>query len=153
MSTASLPQSPAASGVRAGLPFAVAALVVAGLSAFLSGWVPLGFSLVTVFLFAGPHNWLELRYFMGRMPARWGRLRGYFLFAFAGIFGLAGVYALLTWLYRDAAWLGADYYVMSRGLFQSYAWWNTAFVLWVATLVHLRSRQNPRRDWGWIWPV
>ena len=23
----------------------------------------------------------------------------------------------------------------------------------IATLVHLRSRQNPRREWGWIWPV
>ena len=25
--------------------------------------------------------------------------------------------------------------------------------LWIATLVHMRSRQNPRRDWMWIWPV
>src|SRR3954454_656795 len=131
MSTAILSRSPASTGVRAGLPFMLAALAVAGLSAFLAGWLPLGFSIVTVFLFAGPHNWLELRYFMGRMPAGWGRLRGYFLFAFAGIFGLTAVYALLTCLYRDAAWVGADYGAMSRGLFQSYAWWNTAFVLWV----------------------
>jgi hypothetical protein len=25
--------------------------------------------------------------------------------------------------------------------------------MWIAALVHLRSRQNPRRDWGWIWPA
>src|SRR5262245_14574047 len=153
MSTITLLRSARSGDLRAGLPFALAALVVAGVSAFLSGWVPLGFSIVTVFLFAGPHNWLELRYFMGRMPARWGRLRGYFLFAFAGIFALAGVYAFLVWLFRESAWIGADYVGMKQEMFQSYAWWNTAFVLWVATLVHLRSRQNPRRDWGWIWPV
>src|SRR5437763_1362641 len=52
--------------VRPGMPFALAALAVACLSAVLAGWLPLGFSIVTVFLFAGPHNWLELRYFMGR---------------------------------------------------------------------------------------
>ena len=36
-----------------------------------------------------------------------------------------------------------------QSLVLSYACWNSAFVLWIATLVHLRSRQNPRRDWGW----
>src|SRR5947207_1464439 len=70
MSTITLTRSARSGDLRAGLPFALAALAVAGLSAFLSGWVPLGFSLVTVFLFAGPHNWLELRYFMGRLAAR-----------------------------------------------------------------------------------
>ncbi len=39
--------------------FAVAAVGLAILSAFLAGWVPLGFSIVTVFLFAGPHNWIR----------------------------------------------------------------------------------------------
>src|SRR5438067_8181264 len=125
MSTASLPQSPAASGVRAGLPFAVAALVVAGLSAFLAGWLPLAFSIVTVFLFAGPHNWLELRYFMGRMPARWGRLRGYFLFAFAGIFGLTAVQIALTLAFNNLDWTNrAAYDENSQFLFHSSAAWN-----------------------------
>ena len=35
----------------------------------------------------------------------------------------------------------------------SYATWNTVLALWIATLLHWRSRQNPRHDWGWIWPV
>src|SRR5262245_52619340 len=95
---------------RAGVPFALAALAVGGLSAFLAGWLPLGFSIVTVFLFAGPHNWLEVRYFMGRMPARWGRLRGYFLFAFAGIFGLTAAYAGIAWWAQYLNWGYASYY-------------------------------------------
>ena len=74
--------------------------------ALLAGWAPLGFSIVTVFLFAGPHNWIELRYFMARMPARWGKLRGYFLFAFAGIFGLTASFAALSWLGQAFAWDG-----------------------------------------------
>jgi hypothetical protein len=147
MSTVSLPRHARSGDLRAGLPFALAALALAGVSALLAGWLPLGFSIVTVFLFAGPHNWLELRYFMGRMPARWGRLRGYFLFAFAGIFGLAGAFALIAGQFAGAS---AD---ELQSLPISYACWNSVFVLWIATLVHLRSRQNPRRDWGWVWPV
>ncbi len=147
MSTAiSLPRSSPSTGVRAGLPFALAALVTGVLSAFLAGWLPLGFSIVTVFLFAGPHNWLELRYFMGRMPARWGRLRGYFLFAFAGIFGLIAAWIAIGQAARIYEWEDAGYH-------NGNAIWNSVFVLWIAALVHFRSRQNPRRDWSWIWPV
>src|SRR5947209_2371526 len=104
MSTATLSQSPASSGVRAGLPFMLAALAVAGLSAFLAGWLPLGFSIVTVFLFAGPHNWLEARYFLTRLPARWGRLRAFFVTAFAGLFLLTGAFAAIPWLVSSEPW-------------------------------------------------
>src|SRR5439155_23043774 len=31
--------------------------------------------------------------------------------------------------------------------------WSAGLALWIATLVYLRSTQNPRRDWGWIWPT
>jgi len=57
-------------------------------AALLAGWAPVRFSIVTVFLFAGPHNWLELRYFLTRLPARWGRLRGFFLLGLSGAVGL-----------------------------------------------------------------
>src|ERR1700730_17753897 len=97
-------------GLRAGLPFALAALAVGGLSAALAGWLPLGFSIVTVFLFAGPHNWLELRYFMGRMPARWGRRRCYFLFAFAGILGLSVTSIVLFNTFGGLDWKNLDTY-------------------------------------------
>src|SRR6516225_9757253 len=78
--------------------FTCAALAVAGAAALLAGWTPVTFSIVTVFLFAGPHNWLEFRYFLTRMPARWGRLRGFFLLAFAGMVGLTAAFAgLYAW--------------------------------------------------------
>src|SRR5436305_4993267 len=145
MSTASLVQR-SSGDARAGVPLAVAALAVASSAAILAGWLPLGFSIVTVFLFAGPHNWLELRYFLTRMPARWGRLRPFFLTAFAGIFGLAAIFAALPWLAGRLEWDRDDW-------FNASAFWNTALVLWVAVLVQVRSRQNPRRDWFWTLPV
>jgi hypothetical protein len=107
--------------------FAAAALATAAGAAFLAGWAPLGFSIVTVFLFAGPHNWLEFRYFLSQMPAHWGPLRGYFLLAVGGTAVLAAGFAGMPYL-ADA--LG-----------------------WIAALVHLRSRQSPARDWSWVWPA
>ena len=65
--------------------FAAVLIASACLSAALASWLPLQFSIVTVFLFAGPHNWFELRYFMMRLPARFGRSRNFFVVAFAGI--------------------------------------------------------------------
>ncbi len=75
--------------------FAVVLLACAGLSALLASWVPLQFSIVTVFLFAGPHNWFELRYFLMRLPVRLGRSRNFFLVAFAGITFLTLTYLSL----------------------------------------------------------
>lgn len=77
--------------------FAAAMLALVAAAAVLAGWFPLGFSIAIVFLFAGPHNWLEARYFMTRMPARWGRLRGFFTLGIAGVVGLTvGMVALPT---------------------------------------------------------
>jgi hypothetical protein len=147
MSTpASLDYRPGRVAAPPAVVFTGAALAIALAAALLAGWVPLRFSIATVFLFAGPHNWLEFRYFLTRLPARWGRLRGFFLFAFAGVLGLTAAFAgLYVWgRYgepSDQAW---EY---------SYAGLNSLLILWIAALVHLRSRQNPRREWGWIWPA
>jgi hypothetical protein len=115
-------------------------------SAFLAKWMPLGFSTVTVFLFAGPHNWIEARYFLARMPGRWGRLRTFFLTAFAGIVLLPASFALLPILARTGKWDEAGW---------NLAWgaWNSLLVLWIALLTNLRSRHNPRRDWSWTVPL
>src|SRR5438105_2158786 len=129
----SLRSAPALSGT------ALAALMLglAGAAALLAGWAPLLFSIATVFLFAGPHNWLEARYFLTRLPARWGKLRGFFLLAFAGLIGLTAVFAALPWLGRQfigsaEVWPGA------------LAGWNTGVIAWVAVLIQMRARQNPR---------
>ena len=145
MSTASLVQR-SSGDARAGVPLAVAALTVASTAAVVAGWLPLGFSLVTVFLFAGPHNWLELRYFLTRLPARWGRLRPFFLTAFGGIFSLTAAFAVLPWLATRCEFAHADW-------FNALALWDTALVVWVAVLIQMRSRQNPKRDWFWTLPV
>jgi hypothetical protein len=119
-------------------------LVLAVAAALLAGWTPILFSIGTVFLFAGPHNWLEARYFLSRLPARWGALRPFFLVAFGGMFALTGFYAAFPLLER---WFGKG---ASPTLV---AGWNSAVVGWIAILVLMRARQNPRRAWDWIVPI
>jgi hypothetical protein len=128
--------------VAAGAGFLAAALALACTAAVLAGWAPIAFSMATVFLFAGPHNWLEARYFLARMPARWGKLTGYFTFSFLGILALCSAYWVLFW-----GGVAGEYFRFTFSL------WNTALLLWIATMVHMRSNINPRRDWGWIWPL
>jgi hypothetical protein len=107
--------------------------------------VPLRFSIVTVFLFAGPHNWFELRYFLSRLPARLGRSRNFFIVAFAGIAFLLASYAALPHLARAFVW-GDDGWTVATGV------WNSLLILWLAALVWMRGRQSPRRDWSWSFP-
>jgi len=70
---------------------AIVMLCVAAAAAFAS-WLPLQVSIVTLFLFAGPHNWFELRYFLMRLPVRFGRSRNFFLTAFTGLVVLTLTY-------------------------------------------------------------
>jgi hypothetical protein len=137
--------------LRAAPPIAGASLaaIMLGLTlaaALLAGWTPILFSIATVFLFAGPHNWLEARYFLTRLPARWGKLRPFFLFAFGGLFALcAGSWAL--------PWLGQWFGWTESAFATAVAVWNSLFIGWIAVLIQMRMRQNPRRDWGWTLPV
>ncbi len=129
-----------------GLMFGTCTLSFVILTAAMAGFLPIEFSILSVFLCAGPHNWVEARYFLSRLPARWGRLRSFFLLGFAGVLVLTASFAamplVLTLLHAETdAWMS------------SYAAWNTLLALWIAALVYLRSTQNPRRDWGWIWPA
>ncbi|QJW96931.1 hypothetical protein [Frigoriglobus tundricola] len=119
------------------------ALAVA--AAALAGALPIEFSLATVFLFAGPHNWFEARYALGRLPARAGKLWGFFAVSALGIVGLTVAYAGIP-----AALPHIDDEFVADGLYSA---WSSAFLLWVATLVWMRSRTNPRFDGGWVWPV
>src|SRR5438270_6809779 len=125
----SLDRPTAASFGGTQLLFAVVALGVATAAALLAGWAPLGFSIVTVFLFAGPHNWLEFRYFLTRLPARWGRLSLFFLLGFAGMFGLTAAFAALVYLTELGALSAAQYEY-------GFATLSSVLVLWIATLVH-----------------
>jgi len=126
-------------------PF-VAALGLACGAAALAGWAPIQFSIATVFLFAGPHNWIELRYFLSRLPARLGRSQTFFAVGLGGVAVLATLRAALpigehAWGWRETGWLAAT------------ATWDSLFVLWVAWLVYLRGRQSSRRDWSLAFPI
>jgi hypothetical protein len=137
-SRAALPRMP-------GLWFACGFVGIAILSAVLAGAIPIEFSIATVFLCAGPHNWLEARYALGRLPARAGKLWGFFTVSAIGIVGLTAAFASIPWLTTDVTDAGI--------LGGAYAAWNTTFLFWIAALVWMRSRTNPRFDGGWVWPA
>jgi hypothetical protein len=116
------------------------------LSAALASWLPLQLSIVSVFLFAGPHNWFEARYFLMRLPARFGRSRNFFIVAFAGIGLLTVAYISLPALYYANIWSGANWPNVIAGS-------NTLMVLWISALVLMRGRQKANRDWFWVLPL
>jgi len=137
--------------VRAGArgfawPFALAALALMCSSALLVGLMPLQLSVLTVFLFAGPHNWVEFRYFVSRMPVRWGRSRAFFRVALLGAPLLTVAYAVWPHAARAGGWGAAGWLTAS-------ALWNTLFVGWVVALVLLRARETRGRDWSWALPA
>jgi len=115
-------------------------------SAATASWLPLQMSIVTVFLFAGPHNWFEARYFLMRLPARFGRSRNFFIVAFAGIGILTLAYVSLPALYYAHLWSGANWP-------NAIAIWNTAMVLWISALVLMRAQQKRNGDWFWVLPL
>jgi hypothetical protein len=126
--------------------FVAALFVCAIASATLAGLLPLQVSIVTVFLFAGPHNWFELRYFITRLPVRFGRSRAFFMTAFIGVASLTIAYISLPLLYRTTGW-------SYEASLTAIALWNTLLLAWLTTLVFLRSKQKPRSDGAWVIPI
>lgn len=106
-------------------------------------WLPLQVSVITVFLFAGPHNWFELRYFLMRLPARFGKSRNFFLTAFVGIGVLTVTYLILPWGFRLWSWSEDGSSTMIAG-------WNTLLLGWIGLLVWLRGKQKRESDWSWF---
>jgi hypothetical protein len=97
-----------------------AAGVAAGAPVWLSIW--------SVFLFAGPHNWMEARYLLARMPVRWVNARPFFWAAIAGVAALS------------AGW----------GSVETRPLWHGAFLGWVWLLARLHDARLARR---WRGPV
>jgi hypothetical protein len=124
---------------------AIVVLCVISSAAFAS-LLPLQVSIVTVFLFAGPHNWFELRYFLTRLPVRFGRSRNFFLSAFIGLGALTLVYVALPVVYKATSWSEDAWSTVI-------ATWNTALIVWVGGLIWLRSKQKPRANWTWFIPL
>lgn len=125
--------------------FAFVCVCVLAVAAALAGLAPLWLSVATVFVFAGPHNWAELRFFITRLPIRLGRSRGFFALAAAGVVGLTVAYAALA--------LGADSGVWGEGgWYVATALWNSAAVAWVVGLIAVRGRTMSRGG-GWVWAL
>ena len=115
-------------------------------AAALIGSFPLAASIVTIFLFAGVHNFMEARYFAARLPLRWGRSKLFYSVGIGGVVVLAAAYLTLyfasgNWLWSNESWLSLT------------ATWNTAFVLWLGLLFFLRGKQRPKSDWAWAFPA
>ncbi|MCA9057279.1 MAG: hypothetical protein KDA85_02220 [Planctomycetaceae bacterium] len=129
-----------------------AGMFVGGLICFalvamiLTTTFPLGMAVAIVFLFAGPHNYAEVRYLLTRLPARMGILKEYFLFSAAGIAGLTISMPLITWLANCFQWSPVLVVYAIGG-------WNTCLILWATRLAVIRSGQRPFRDWVFAWPV
>lgn len=126
--------------------FAIAAVAMAVIAAMIAGLAPLQMSVAVVFLFAGPHNWIELRYFLARMPVKWAASRNFFLTAIAGVASLTALYIAAPILAEARGWNDAAWAVYS-GV------WSSLLILWIAALVYARGRAVRRRNWSFAVPV
>jgi len=126
--------------------FAASVIACAALSAVLATWLPLQISVLTVFLFAGPHNWFELRYFLMRLPVRFGKSRTFFVTAFAGIGLLTAGYVSLPLIYNATSWSSDSWSMVIAS-------WNTLLLGWLGLLVWLRGKNKRRSNWSWAIPA
>jgi hypothetical protein len=121
--------------------FAFAFLAFCAFAAALIGSFPLQFSIVTIFLFAGVHNFMEFRYFVARMPLRWGKSKTFYAVGIGGVVVLASAYLSIYFLFDNWLW-------SLKNVQTIVAAWNTFFVLWLGLLFYLRGRQKPKTDWS-----
>jgi hypothetical protein len=125
--------------------FLAAFVLACAAGALVIGSFPLQMSIATIFLFAGLHNFMEFRYFAARMPLRWGRSRLYYTVGIGGVAVLAAAYLTLYFASGNWLWSLANWGILTSA-------WNTAFVLWLGSLLFLRGRQRPKSDWAWAFP-
>jgi hypothetical protein len=126
--------------ITAAQMFALGFVAFCVFAAILIGSFPLQLSIVTIFLFAGVHNFMEFRYFAARMPLRWGKSRLFYSVGIGGVVVLTSAY--LTIYFGSGNWLwSADGWQITVSA------WNTFFILWLGLLFYLRGRQKAKTDW------
>jgi hypothetical protein len=114
--------------------FLITALIVTGCAAFCA-MAPIALSIATVFLFAGPHNWIELRYFLSRLPARFGSLKGYFLTGMGGAAAIAVAFPVI-------AYLGKSGLIDVPTWITAYKLSNISLVSWIVSLILIRHGET-----------
>ena len=110
--------------------------------ATLVGIFPLQVSIVSVFLFAGIHNLMEFRYFVARMPLRWGRSKPYYSVGIGGVIVLTTGYLTIYFMSGNWLWSAASWTLLVGA-------WNTALAIWIGLLIYLRGLQKRKSDWSW----
>jgi hypothetical protein len=128
------------------LVFACVFILLTSLAALIIGWQPLTLSIVTIFLFAGIHNFMEFRYFAARMPVRWGKSKVFYGVGIGGVLVLTSVYLTIYFGSGNWLWSATNWEILVSS-------WNTLFVLWIGLLFYLRGRQKPKTDWTWAFAV
>jgi hypothetical protein len=141
-----VPGRPVVPAIDRGTQIAVASVSWMVVAALTATFAPIALSIAVVFACAGPHNWMEARYVLARLPARWGKLRTFFLVALGGILALTFAFAALT-ARLQCGEPDADSTALTMAL------WDSALIAWILWLVLLRSRRNPRRDWSGSVPL
>src|SRR5579885_3131058 len=68
------------------------------LAAVFAGFAPVQLTIASVFLFAGPHNWVELRYFLSKLPSRLGPLKTFFACSVGGTLALTSFYVAYSFM-------------------------------------------------------
>jgi hypothetical protein len=115
--------------------FAIALVLLVFVFAVLAAYTPIWSTLITVCAFGGPHNYAEYRYFLSRLPSRFGPLRAFFITAFAGAIILFLLQIVLTQLFlRNAA--------SNPGARPALFCWNELLILWMFALSILRYRST-----------
>lgn len=117
-------------------------LLIVGITtlfALVAAFAPVQLSIAIVILFAGAHNWFELRYVLSRFPARFGKIRPFFIVAIAGVFLLAISFIILGYFGQYGLWSSA---INDLSLSRLYKVWNTAFVFWLLALISIRNKER-----------
>jgi hypothetical protein len=120
--------------------FAFGFVAFCAFAALLIGSFPLSASIITIFLFAGVHNFMEFRYFAARMPLRWGKSSLFYSVGIGGVVALTSAYLIIYFGSGNWLWSADSWQIAVSG-------WNTAFILWVGALFYIRGRQKAKSDW------
>lgn len=124
------------SGLRDFRPLLLGGILLCLLGGAISA-APVLVATFSVGFLAGPHNLMEARYLLSRLPSRAGKLKSYFWLSAVGIV-LLGFSSLTLPVFSELT---------------AYRLWNTALIVWVAALAALRRQENPRREWPWLEPA
>ncbi len=107
--------------------FAAASIFLVVASVLLAGLSPVLFSVAIVVVFGAPHNWVEFRYVLSRLPSRLGPFRGFFLTSFIGAILLCITEIVMMFLVQENAISVA----LARQLVLI---WNEFLILWIFAL-------------------